>query len=194
MKHSEVLKTFLTLAGSLAFAGTTQAATYLTTFFGTDDNTISISRIEILWTTGVASGNAVTVSDLSDLSISFYDESNALVFTDHAISGGVEQPISGINRQAGDIEFNATSGTSISDFDNATAADLLDGSSGTTYNIYGPLANVVNFGRYQAGTFADNTEFTVTSQNTSAVPEPSSYAALAGLAGLGLAAARRRRA
>lgn len=202
MKQPVTLKTALILAGSLAFIGTTHAATYLTTFFGSDDNTISISRIELLWTTEIVSGNAVTVADLSDLRISFFDESDALVFTDHAIIGGGEQSISGISRQAGDIEFNATSGVSdesVAGFDNATAANLLNGSSGTTYNIYGPLpgendALVINLARYQAGSFADNTVFTVAGQNTVAViPEPSACAALAGLLGLGFAATRRRR-
>lgn len=151
----------------------------------------------MLWTTSIAANEAVTVSDLSDLSILVYDESDALVFTDHAIVGGVAQPIGGITRQLGDLGFDAISGVSISSFDNATNPSLLNGSTGTTFNIYGPFApfsDLIVFSRYESGVFTGpDTDFTVTSQvTTSPIPEPSAFAALAGLGALGLAAARRR--
>lgn len=149
----------------------------------------------MLWTTSIAANDAVTVSDLSDLSILVYDESDALVFTDNAIVGGVAQPISGITRQLGDLGFDAISGGSISSFDNANAADLLDGSTGTTFNLYGLFDDVIVFARYESGVFTGpNTDFTVTSQvTTSPIPEPSAFAALAGAGALSGALVRRRR-
>jgi hypothetical protein len=52
----------------------------------------------------------------------------------------------------------------------------------------------INIAFYDNGQFQEDATFNVTGQNTtSAIPEPSSAAALAGLAGIGFAAMRRRR-
>lgn len=201
MKSSNPLKSALALVGALACAATaTASVTYTTTFTGTSNAefTPALERIEFHWTTAVPLNNVVSVGDLSNLSIFFYDESDALVFTDHAIIGGAAQPISGITRVIGDITFDAilgttVEGTNVTSFDNAGDASLLNGSTGTTYNIYGPAAQDIIIAVYRNGALdGDGALFTFTGQTTSAIPEPSAYAAFAGLGALGLAVARRR--
>ena len=191
---------FGALSVSLLLAGAAQAATYTTQFDGTNDplNAFQVGRIELVWTTTVPVGNPVGVADLSDLTFSFYDNSNILVYTDNTIVGGIVQPIGGIARPIDDIVFSATSGVSIQALDNDLDQKQFNVSaSGTTYNMYSSIGGsgpVINLARYLNGAFTSDATFNITGQTTAgAIPEPSSYAALAGLVGLGFVAARRKR-
>ncbi len=193
MKPRLLTKAFATLSTALLLAGAAHAAAYVTNFTGVDTGSFPVSRIEVMWDTNVALNNPVTAADLSDLSFAFYDDSNALVYIDNTIIGGVVQPIGGVARTLADLAFDATSGVSIQGMDNDLNQVQFGAASGATYNFYGD-ATIINLAAYMNGTLSEDATFAVTGQNTSAIPEPSSYAALAGLAGLGLAAARRKRA
>ncbi len=187
---------FVALATPLLIVGSAQAATYTTQITGIDNATLfNINYIEIVWSTTVAESAPVGVADLSDLSFSFYNDSNALVYTDVAISGGTVQAIGGVARTLSDLSFNAVSGISIADFDNDFNQVQLGAASGTTYNLYGDTSDVINVADYLDGDLVEDATFTVTGQSTSvaAVPEPSAYAALAGLLGLGFSVTRRKR-
>ncbi len=83
---------------------------------------------------------------------------------------------------------NGTAGTNL--------ATLSGTASGATF-LTGPFDGLMIGYRYSATSAASSltlTDVTITSNVASAVPEPSTYAALAGLAALGLVAWRRRRA
>jgi hypothetical protein len=188
---------FAAVSVTALFTGTAQAGaaptTYTTQITGNFNGSFELSRIEVVWSTSVAFGNLLDETGLTDLTISLYDNSNTLFYTDAAIIGGVRQPIGGVSRDLGDVEFSGVSGVSIASFDNDLNQVQLGAATGTTYNLYGSATLSINVASYLNGGLLGDDTFIVTSQSTSAVPEPSSYAALAGLAGLGFAVARRRR-
>ena len=207
------IKSFSALSAALLLASVAHAETYITEFStGTsvevtiDDlgNTFTVNHVEVVWSTSVAAGNPVAVADLSDLSFSLYSDSDVLVYMDNAIMGGAVQPLGGVSRTLADIVFNATSGTTgtgsngtVQSLDNDLNQVQFGSASGSTFNIYGVTsggAPAINLAAYFNGQFKDDATFTVSGQTTGAIPEPSSCAALAGLLGLGFAAARRKRA
>ena len=202
MTTRSTLGSFAAFTAALSIAGAAYAGvpptTYTTQFTGNDIGSFQIARVEVTWSTSLALNSPVASADLSDLSFSFYDDSNAQVYIDHAIIGGVVQPIGGVVRTLADITFNATSGVGIQSLDNDLNQVQFGTSIGATYNLYGVVsggAPAINLAFYQNGQFQEDATFNVTGQSTTggAVPEPSSAAALAGLAGLGFAASRRRR-
>ena len=191
-------KSLSALSAAVLLSSVAHAETYITEFTGTDIGSFQVSRIEIVWATPVAMNNPVAVADLTDLSFSFYDDSDALVYTDNAIVGSVVQAIGGVSRTLADLTFNGTSGVSIQSLDNDLNHVQFGAASGETYNLYGVVSGgspAINLAFYEDGAFQEDATFNVTGQNTTtAVPEPSSCAALAGLFGLGLATLRRKRA
>ena len=197
MRKSSIAKLVAVLSSGLLLPGAAHAASYVTQFTGNDIGSFQVARIEVNWTTSVALNNPVAVADLSDLSVSFYDDSNAQVYIDDAIIGGVVQPIGGVSRTFADLVFNATSGVSIQSLDNDLNQVQFGASIGSTYNLYGVVSGgspAINIAFYNNGAFQEDATFNVTGQTTvGAVPEPSSAATLAGLAGIAFAAVRRRR-
>ena len=192
------LKSLIALVGAITCAGAAQAATYTTQITGTSSGVnFSVSRIEIVWSTSVSEGNAVTVNDLTDWTISGFDGAT-LIYSDVVISSGTVQPLSGINRTLADIAFDAVSGVSVGGFDNDFLQNQLNSATGgVTANFYSSgsgSGGVVNVAKYDGnGDLIEDVTFSVTGQSTtSAIPEPSTSAALAALAALGLVAARRR--
>lgn len=217
MTTHPVIKSLAALSASFLLTAAAQAATY-TTVFGGDDVEVTVNNdpvvtwtvayIEVVWATSVAEGNPVGTADLSDLSFSLYNDSDAVLYTDNAIVGGVVQPLGGVSRTLADITFNAISGTRVaSDPGNNGKIQSLDNdlnqvqfgsASGSTFNIYGVTgggAPALNLASYFDGGFIDDATFNVTGQNTTggAIPEPSSAAALTGLACLGLVITTRRK-
>jgi len=187
-----MIKSFTTLTVSLLLSSTAFADTYFTEFLGSAAGDFSVSRIEITWSTAVAFGNNVTQNDLSDLRFSAYDDNALLIFTDNAIVDGAVQLIGGVPRDLDDIAFDAVSGMSIGGFDNDVLA-AQQGSLGSTYNIYRWVNGSFRIDKFIDGMLDANSTFTLDYQNTSAIPEPSTYASLTGLIFLGLAVARRKR-
>jgi hypothetical protein len=197
MKNLFSASLFSAASTAALLASAAHAASYVTEFTGTDIGSFAVARVEVAWTTSVAVNNPVAVADLSDLSFSFYNDSDVQVYIDNAIVSGVVQPIGGVTRTLADLTFNATSGVSIQSLDNDLNQIQFGASTGETYNLYGVVGGgspAINIAFYDEGQFQEDATFNITGQVTSsAVPEPSSAAALAGLAGIAFAAARRRR-
>lgn len=190
---ARMLKPFNILAASLLLSTTALADSYFTEFLGTSEGDFSVNRIEISWSTSVASGDTVAASDLSDLSFSAYDDEDALIFTDNVIVSNATQSIGGVARELEGIVFDAVSGASVGDFDNDMPV-VQENASGTTYNIYRSPDQSIVIDSYIDGVLVVTATFTALSQTTSAIPEPSACAGIAGMFGLGLAYLRRRRA
>ena len=192
------LKNLIRLAVPLVLAGVAQAVTYTTQINGSSTGSFEIGRLEVTWSTSQPFGSAVNHTDLTDLTLSFYDDGDVLVYSDIVISGGTVQPIGGVSRTFTDVVFTATSGVALLTIDNDLNQIQFGSAGGTTYNIYGSLTagNSANFAYYEDGGFQEDATFNITDQSTSAIPEPSAFAATAGLLGLGatLTGRRRRRA
>ncbi len=183
------------VAASLVLATASQAAMFVTQITGNLSGSVSpdFNRIQIDWATPVSTGLFMDQSGLSDLTISFFNDST-LVYTDAAIIGGVAQPIGGVSRALFDFNFTGISGILIGDLDNDLNQEQLGAATGVTYNIYGLATSSLNIALYQNGTLQYDETFTVLTQNTTAVPEPGEYAALAAAACVGVVIYRKRRA
>lgn len=193
MIHHNSLRPLATLSIALLALGAAQAATYSTQITGTDNATeFELNYLEVVWSTSATFGSAVDETALSDLSISIYDNSNALVYNDVVISGGIVQSIGGLSRNLSDISFSATSGSAVLNFDNDLNQIQLGSASGTTFNIYGDTSVSLNLAYYLEGILQEDATLLNLTQNTTAVPEPSGCAALAGLICAGFAFTRRR--
>jgi hypothetical protein len=192
MKLPSALKSLFALAGLFVIACPIHAATYTTHITGTSTATqFELNYIEVVWTTDVNVGDAVTVSDLSGLSFSYYDNSDALAYTDTTIIDGVVQLIGGVARS---VEFNAVSGVSISSFDNDFSQNQLEAAVGMTANLYWfSEGTTLNVAAYDDGVLIEDASLTDLNQiTTTAIPEPSASALIAGMCSLALIAPRRR--
>ena len=195
MNHPSSRKPITGLFAALLLAGAAQAATYTTLFTGTSDATLfDLDHIEVTWSTTETFGNAINETHLSDLTISLYDSGNTLFYSATVIAGGVVQSIGGVSRSISDVSFTATTGVSINNsFDNDLNQLQLSSASGTTFNIYGNAGSLFNVAFYEDGVAQEDANFNITGQSTSAIPEPSAFAATAGLLGLGTVLTGRRR-
>ncbi len=187
-----MIKSIAALTAALLLTTAAFADTYFTEFLGSAAGDFAVNRIEITWSTAVAFNDNVTNGDLSDLRISAYGDNGVLIFTDDVIAGSAVQFIGGVARDFDDIAFNAVSGVSVVSFDNDVHANQ-QGATGSTYNIYPWVYGTVRLDYFINGTLVSNSTFTLASQNTSAIPEPSTYAGITGLLGLGLAVGLRKR-
>jgi hypothetical protein len=183
-----MINPFTALTASLLLSTAAFADTYITEFIGTASGDFAVNRIEITWSTAVAFGGNVTIGDLSDLSISAYDDNAMLIFTDTAIVEGAVQLIGSVPRDFDDLAFDAVSGMSIGNFDNDVHASQQASTGSTyTYNIYKLVDGRFRIDHFFDGSLGSNSIFSLDHQSTSAIPEPSTYAGIVGLFGLALA-------
>ena len=159
----------------------------------------TIDSLVVDWSTPVMSG-IVNESALSTLTFSVFN-GNSLVYQDIAIQNGVEQPIGGIARGPGDIQFRfdieermfvPIPGNGERSWDNDVSVVQRDIMTGTSWNIYSdPEVQLAYFDKLIDGSYVDREETEFNQSTVFAIPEPSSAALLTTVA-FGFLARRRR--
>ena len=158
----------------------------------------TFDSLVIDWSTSEMSG-VINESALSTLTFSIFN-GNSLVYQDIAIQNGVEQPIGGVARGPGDIEFHfdidaqslipVPSGGERS-WDNDKVV-LQNFGVGTTWNAYADFnGSVASFNKYSDGSLVGFGTTPYTQSTVFAVPEPASVGVLATVA-FGFLVRRRR--
>lgn len=206
--------------GSVAFNGTANglgslSITNATATFaagGTSPGTVAVNSGGILAGAGTLTGattinangtlrpNAAPTNNTSRLTfgstLSFDAAADSVFDIDGANFTGVTLSTAESLTFGGDLAFNFLNGVTLGTYDLFNFTDSAPGSfASVTVNSLGALS--ANSGVW-SGTYGGNT-FTFSEATgdlvvTAAIPEPASFGILAGLAGLGFAASRRRRA
>lgn len=158
-------------------------------------NTAGADRVSFQWSTFLT-GGIVAASNLSDLTMRFYNGSN-LVYTDVAIAGGVVQPFGGVNRTSSDIFFNYNlNNRTLLEIGNLQTTNPA-GAIGTQYyvtdNLNFPADSMVGIQAIVNGSRQSLKIDLLTRQVSTTVPEPATNA-IVGLGLTGIAWWRRRRA
>lgn len=117
---------------------------YVTQITGTTNGTLEIGRIEVVWSIVEVSAARSRRRNCPIFSVSFYDNSDTLVYTDLAISGGIVQPIGDVSRGFSSLVFNAISGVSIVDLDNDLFQLQFGAATDTTYHFYDSTSDEIN--------------------------------------------------
>jgi hypothetical protein len=185
------------------WAGPLWSATTFVSTFDLHVRSAEATRVVLTWSTNVSTG-LVGPTNLIGLSFQLFDGANAK-YQDNAIIASAVQPIAGATRTLSDIKFQYDfSSGKVNFFDNNY--DVI-GNGGVFYNLFTfgdsqpPTQTAIYVVLYtrSAEVSTDDHEGFVTdgysnfSQNTAAIPEPGTYAALLGGGGLLFAASRRRR-
>ena len=151
------------------------------------------------WSTSEMSG-VINESALSTLTFSMFN-GNSLVYQDIAIQNGVEQPIGGVARGPGDIEFHfdidaqslvLVPGGFERSWENDNDVLQNPDAVGTTWNVYTETdGSVAWFNKYNDGSLLAVGSTTYIQSTVFAVPEPASGGVLATVA-FGFLVRRRR--
>ena len=190
-------------AGILSSAHNARADIVATTTISFDPITVDGDTFDSLvmdWSTPVMSG-IINESALTALTFSIFN-GDALVYQDIAIENGVEQPIGGVARGPGDIEFHFDIDSKMLiadplderswDNDNDVVQDAF--AVGTTWNVYTETdGSSAWFDKFVDGTGVQGVETPYSQSTVYAVPEPSSVGVLAAVGFAVLVRRRRRR-
>ena len=189
------------LAAILSSTQNARADIVATTTISFDPITVDGDTFDSLvmdWRTSVMSG-IIDESALSALTFRIFN-GNALVYQDIAIQNGAEQPIGGVARGPGDVEFHFDIDAMMLipdplnergwDNDNDVVQDGF--AVGTTWNVYAETdGSSAWFDKYVDGSDVQGVATLYSQSTVFAVPEPSSFGLLAAVA-IGFLARRRR--
>ena len=200
MFHKSTVVLFI-FAVILSSAHIARADIVATTTISFDPVTVDGDTFDSLvmdWSTSEMSG-VINESALSTLTFSIFN-GNSLVYQDIAIQNGVEQPIGGVARGPGDIEFHFDIDSMVlipdpldeRSWDNDDNVIQDPTAVGTTWNVYAETdGSSAWFDKYVDGSFVELVETPYSQSTVFAVPEPSSVGLLAVVA-FGFLARRRR--
>ncbi len=201
MAHKFTVALFI-FATFLNSAHNTRADIVATTTISFNPVTIdgdTFDSLVIDWSTPEMTG-IINESALSTLTFGIFN-GNSLVYQDIAIQNGVEQPIGGVARGPGDIEFHfdidaqslvLEPGGSERSWDNDNDVLQDPDAVGMTWNVYTETdGSVAWFNKYNDGSLVAFGSTTYTQSTVFAVPEPASFGVLATVA-FGFLVRRRR--
>jgi PEP-CTERM motif len=154
-----------------------------------------IDTVIFNWSTNLTTGT-VTESDLTNWSYELLNGASS-VYTETVIAGGVVQPIGGVSRTVGDLNFSFDLGTlTFGLFDNDLNTVQVGAATGVTYNIFTPIPAFFDFRRYENGVLTneslgnDYTQSTI--EVTASTPEPGTILGLLAVGSLGALSRKRK--